>query len=146
MARVAVDQSTLSEFCRKQHILRLALFGSAVHGYFAPDSDLNVLVEFGPGHVPGLEFFAMEAELSQLLGRKVDLNTPGFLTHTSVTRYWPKPRCSLTRRDSSLRIRLIYGYDAVDKDILWQIIVHNLPPLIAALERILSQDEPDASA
>ena len=52
----------------------------------------------------------------------------------------------MTRRDSSLRIRLIYRYDAVDKDILWQIIVHNLPPLIAALERILSQDEPDASA
>jgi hypothetical protein len=32
-----------------------------------------------PGHVPGLAFFAMEQELSELLDRKVDLNTPRFL-------------------------------------------------------------------
>jgi uncharacterized protein len=48
--------------------LRLALFGSAVHGDFTPGSDLDVLVEFEPGHVPGLEFFSMEADLSQRLG------------------------------------------------------------------------------
>lgn len=47
---------------------------------FGPDSDVDVLVEFEPGHVPGLEFIAMEAELSDILGRKVDLNTPGFLS------------------------------------------------------------------
>lgn len=47
---------------------------------FGPDSDVDVLVEFEPGHVPGLRFFALEQELSQILGRKVDLNTPGFLS------------------------------------------------------------------
>jgi predicted nucleotidyltransferase len=47
---------------------------------FRPDSDVDVLVEFEPEHVPGLEFFAMEEELSEILGRKVDLNTPGFLS------------------------------------------------------------------
>lgn len=47
---------------------------------FGPDSDVDVLVEFELGHVPGLRFFALEQELSRMLGRKVDLNTPGFLS------------------------------------------------------------------
>ena len=47
---------------------------------FRPDSDLDVLVEFEPGHTPGLAFFGMEQELSEVLGRKVDLNTPQFLS------------------------------------------------------------------
>ena len=48
---------------------------------FRPDSDVDVLVEFAPGFVPGLAFFGMEEELSSILGRKVDLNTPGFLSN-----------------------------------------------------------------
>ena len=47
---------------------------------FGPTSDVDVLVEFEPGHIPGLTFFSMEEELSQIIGRKVDLNTPGFLS------------------------------------------------------------------
>lgn len=47
---------------------------------FRPDSDLDVIVEFEPGRVPGLRYFAMERELSEILGRKVDLNTPGTLS------------------------------------------------------------------
>jgi predicted nucleotidyltransferase len=39
-----------------------------------------VLVEFDPNHIPGLAFFAMQRELSQILGREVDLNTPHFLS------------------------------------------------------------------
>lgn len=80
MVRIALDQARIAEFCRKRHIHRLALFGSVLRDDFGPDSDVDVLVEFEPGHVPGLEFFAMEIELSELLGRKVDLNTPGFLS------------------------------------------------------------------
>lgn len=80
MVRLPLDQTSIAEFCRKRHIRRLALFGSALRDDFGPDSDVDVLVEFEPGHVPGLEFFAMEIELSELLGRKVDLNTPGFLS------------------------------------------------------------------
>jgi uncharacterized protein with HEPN domain len=40
-----------------------------------------------------------------------------------------------------LRNRLIHGYDSVDFDILWQIINHDLPPLIAALEQIVPPDD-----
>lgn len=45
-----------------------------------------MLVEFESGFVPGLEFFALENELSEMLGRKVDLNTPRFLSKYSRDR------------------------------------------------------------
>ncbi|MBI3076095.1 MAG: nucleotidyltransferase family protein [Deltaproteobacteria bacterium] len=70
----------IAEFCRRNHIRRLFFFGSVLRDDFRPESDVDVLVEFDPGHVPGLAFFAMERELSEILGRKVDLNTPGFLS------------------------------------------------------------------
>jgi predicted nucleotidyltransferase len=80
MNRIAVDDEKLADFCTRHHVRRLALFGSALREDFSPDSDLDVLIEFEPGHIPGLAFFAMETELSEILGRKVDLNTPGFLS------------------------------------------------------------------
>ena len=77
---IVIDRERLAEFCRRNHIRRLALFGSVLRDDFRPDSDVDVLVEFEPDHVPGLGFFALEYELSALLGRKVDLNTPNFLS------------------------------------------------------------------
>jgi len=79
-ARLLLPKEQLEEFCHRHHIRRLALFGSVLRDDFAPDSDVDVLVEFMPGHVPGLAFFDMEEELSHILGRKVDLNTPQFLS------------------------------------------------------------------
>ena len=73
-------EEQIAEFCRRHHIRRLAMFGSALHGDQRPDSDLDVLVEFETGHTPGFKFFDIEEELSTILGRKVDLNTPGFLS------------------------------------------------------------------
>jgi len=58
----------------------LSLFGSVLREDFGPESDIDVLVEFEPGQVPGLEFVRMKEELSQLLGRRVDLNTPKSLS------------------------------------------------------------------
>ncbi len=74
----AIPRGKVEEFCRRNHIRRLSFFGSILRDDFGPDSDIDVLVEFEPGHVPGLIRLAgMELELSQLLGdRKVDLNTP----------------------------------------------------------------------
>ena len=80
MVNITIDQDRLAEFCRKHHIRKFALFGSVLRDDFRPDSDVDVLVEFEPGHVPGLAFFSIEAELSDILGRKVDLNTPQFLS------------------------------------------------------------------
>lgn len=78
MAQIPVDKEKVAAFCRKHRIKRLALFGSVLCADFRPDSDVDVLVEFEPGSVPGLFGIArMERELSALLGgRKVDLRTP----------------------------------------------------------------------
>ncbi len=80
MKGINLDRRKVTEFCRRRHIRRLALFGSVLRDDFGPDSDVDVLVEFEPGHTPGLAFFTMERELSEILGRKVDLNTPHFLS------------------------------------------------------------------
>ena len=79
-ARIFVDRQKIVDFCRRHHIRRLAFFGSVLRNDFGPESDVDVLVEFEPGYVPGLAFFSIEEELSRILGRKVDLNTPGFLS------------------------------------------------------------------
>jgi predicted nucleotidyltransferase len=70
----------ITKFCRHNHIRRLSVFGSSIHGKERPDSDVDVLVEFEQGHTPGFAFFDMEQELSNILGKKVDLNTPSFLS------------------------------------------------------------------
>jgi predicted nucleotidyltransferase len=67
-------------FCTRHHIRRLSLFGSVLRDDFGPGSDVDVLVQFEPGRTPGWEFFLMQDELADLLGRKVDLNTAGFLS------------------------------------------------------------------
>jgi predicted nucleotidyltransferase len=82
-AKVAVSpkqREEVEEFCRRNGIRRLALFGSVLRQDFTSDSDIDVLVEFEKGKSVGLRFFEMERELSEILGRKVDLNTPGFLS------------------------------------------------------------------
>jgi predicted nucleotidyltransferase len=78
--KINLPKQKVADFCRRHHVRKLAVFGSALREDFRPDSDLDVLVEFEPGHTPGLAFFGMEQELSELLGRKVDLNTPQFLS------------------------------------------------------------------
>ena len=77
---VVIDRAAIAEFCRRHHVRRLALFGSVLRDDFTPDSDVDVLVEFEPGHVPGFAFFDLQEKLSDLLGRKVDLHTPGSLS------------------------------------------------------------------
>lgn len=75
-----IPKEKIAEFCKRNHIRRLALFGSALRDDFGPDSDVDVLVEFEPGTRVGLKFFELERQLSGIIGRKVDLNTPGFLS------------------------------------------------------------------
>jgi len=77
---ISIDREAVSTFCRRHHITRLALFGSVLRDDFGPESDIDVLVEFEAGHVPGLSFVSMEREFAALLpGRRVDLVTPKFL-------------------------------------------------------------------
>lgn len=80
-AHLPIESDELSDFCRRNGIRRLSLFGSMLRGTAGPESDVDLLVEFEPGRTPGLIAMArMERELSALLGgRKADLRTPGDL-------------------------------------------------------------------
>lgn len=76
-ARIPVDRSAIRDFCRRYGIRKLALFGSVLRADFRSDSDVDVLVEFLPGRIPGFfGFVDLQEELSAILGRKVDLKTP----------------------------------------------------------------------
>jgi predicted nucleotidyltransferase len=77
---VELPEEKIADFCRRNRIRRLALFGSILRDDFGPESDVNVLVEFEPDTKVGLSFSRMQDELTQLLGRQVDLNTLGFLS------------------------------------------------------------------
>jgi predicted nucleotidyltransferase len=79
-AKITFDQKQLEQFCRKNHIRRLSLFGSVLREDFRPESDVDVLVEFAAGFVPGFGFFGLQDELSKIFSRKVDLHTPAFLS------------------------------------------------------------------
>lgn len=76
--RITVSQAEIDQFCRRNHIRRLSFFGSVLREDVRPESDIDLLVDFDPEHVPGyFTLSAMERELSGLLDRKVDLRTPG---------------------------------------------------------------------
>jgi len=72
-----ISRERLDEFCKKHHIKKLALFGSAIKGMLKPDSDIDILVEFEEDHIPGLlTFCGIQNELADMIGREVDLRTP----------------------------------------------------------------------
>ena len=80
-ARIDIPYEQIADFCQRYNIRRLALFGSVIRDDFAPDSDVDVLVEFGPGRTPGLKFYSdLPNELSEIVGRDVDLNTVSMLS------------------------------------------------------------------
>ena len=72
-----IPSEKLQSFCRKNHIIKLSLFGSALRDELTPESDIDLLVEFEEDHIPGLITLAgMEIELTEIIGRKVDMRTP----------------------------------------------------------------------
>lgn len=74
---IELPKGKIAEFCKRNHIRKLLLFGSVLHGDFRQDSDIDLLVEFDPAHIPGFFKLAhMERELSEIIERKVDLRTP----------------------------------------------------------------------
>ncbi|MBL8745469.1 MAG: nucleotidyltransferase family protein [Phycisphaerae bacterium] len=89
---IPIPQAELAAFCRKNGIRRLALFGSILRDDFTPASDVDVLVEFEPGRTPGFAFFGLQDELSELLGRRVDLNTPKCLSRYFADRVLAQAR------------------------------------------------------
>ena len=79
--KIDIPRDKIAEFCKKNHIRKLSLFGSVLREDFKPGSDVDVLVEFEKGQVVGfLRLAGMEIELSEILGYKVDLRTPAELS------------------------------------------------------------------
>lgn len=80
-ARISIPKDRITEFCVRNRVRRLSLFGSVLREDFGPDSDVDILVEFEPGARMGLiRLSGLEIELGKIVGRKVDLNTIGFLS------------------------------------------------------------------
>lgn len=78
---IRIDQRAVADFCRSRGIRKLSLFGSVLRDDFDPArSDIDVLAEFEPGVHPGLKFFGYGDELAEILGRRVDFNTPAWLS------------------------------------------------------------------
>jgi predicted nucleotidyltransferase len=78
---IRIPREKIANFCLRNHIRKLSLFGSVLRDDFGPESDVDVLVEFEPEYRVGLiRLSSMEIELSQILGRKVDLRTPADLS------------------------------------------------------------------
>jgi predicted nucleotidyltransferase len=76
---IEVSPESLTAICSRYRIRVLAVFGSAARGDMRPGSDVDILVEFAPGTHPGLGFFRLEEELSELFGRRVDLGRKSLL-------------------------------------------------------------------
>lgn len=68
-----IDNARLTDICRRYHVVALDLFGSHAKGTARPDSDVDLLVSFAPGHIPGFAFIALAEELEALFARPVDL-------------------------------------------------------------------------
>ena len=77
--KIEFDSQKIAEFCQRHGVRKLSLFGSILREDFGPESDIDVLVEFGPEGSPSLlDLWGMLVELTQMLGRQVDLKTWGF--------------------------------------------------------------------
>lgn len=73
---IRVDEKEIEGFCRRHHLTKLSFLGSVLTERFRPDSDVDVLFEYDPAHVPTLfDVAEMEEELSSILGRKTDMRT-----------------------------------------------------------------------
>jgi len=77
---IFIPEETVKAFCQRHKISSLALFGSVLGTDFQPDSDVDMLVEFEQGYTPGFDFFSIQEDLSEVIGRRVELHTPNFLS------------------------------------------------------------------
>lgn len=95
--QITIPKKKIEKFCRSYHISKLALFGSVLTDQFTATSDIDILVEFEPKHIPGLfGIVGMENELTKIQGRKADLRTP-----QDLSRYF--------RQDVLTKAYPIYG-------------------------------------
>lgn len=81
-AAIEIPEDRITEFCQRNHITKMALFGSVLRDDFTSQSDVDVIVEFHPEHIPGFAFFGMQDELGEIFHREVDMHTPAELSRS----------------------------------------------------------------
>ena len=76
-AAIPIPYEEIAAFCQRWGVVKLELFGSVLRDDFDPArSDVDVMVTFAPGRLPGWEFFSeLPDELSAIFKRKVDVQT-----------------------------------------------------------------------
>ncbi|NUM53398.1 MAG: nucleotidyltransferase domain-containing protein [Candidatus Hydrogenedentes bacterium] len=80
LAELEIDRELLEAVCKRWHIKKLSIFGSALRDDFRPDSDVDVLIEFDPEHIPGWEIVDVGDDLSKAFGgRYVDMVSPKYV-------------------------------------------------------------------
>jgi uncharacterized protein with HEPN domain/predicted nucleotidyltransferase len=114
--RISVSDDRIAEFCRRHHIRRLSLFGSVLRDDFGPESDVDILVEFEPGHVPGLGFFALEASWQRYSAAPSISTRWDSSAVISAIRSSATPRRSMAAHDDIARLRhmLDHAREAVE--------------------------------
>lgn len=116
--RIPIDGAKLAALCQRWHIARLSLFGSVLRDDFRPDSDVDVLIQFEPGHTPGWEIVDLGEELSALFGgHYVDIVNPRYLDQRI--------------RESVLRSALLQyeaAHDDDDTRLVWPLQTAASPP------------------
>jgi predicted nucleotidyltransferase len=79
--KIDIPIQKIRRFCLKNHIQKLALFGSVLTNHFRKKSNIDMLVEFDSKHIPGLiGICELQYELEEIVGRQVDLRTPNDLS------------------------------------------------------------------
>jgi len=81
MKEVTIDKTNLADICTRNDIEFLGVFGSYARGDHTSDSDIDLLVRLSK-RKSLLDLVRIERELSERLGRKVDL-----LTENSISPY-----------------------------------------------------------
>ena len=130
---VQFDENRLAEYCRRNGIVRLRMFGSAARGEERPDSDVDLIADFGVP-IGFFELIRAEDDLASFFGRPVDLLTPSF--SGTCSQQWNEIPW---REITGIRHKLIHDYFEVDLGIVWQTATVNVPEVLPLLRNTLEQ-------
>ncbi len=129
MVSFGLPLEAIRAYCNQRPIRRLSLFGSALREDFSPESDIDLLVEYAPeADMDGLDIRQQQMDLSEMIGRPVDLGTPQTLSPYirqeviesaellyDVDGVYPGRSKPMPKKPDKDRLRLLHMRDAAEK-------------------------------